>query len=371
MDISKTVNSLKVSTSDIIPIIDISKHTPLKGSIAYNKNDDLLYYATGTEWLLMGGLGLTGSNYSDYIFWNDTTSKWEVDGNTVHIGSSAGQTNQSFNAVAIGTYAGQTGQATNAVAIGADAGRTDQANSAVAIGAFAGYTGQAVSAVAIGKQAGQTGQASNAVAIGNQAGQTDQGESSIAIGNQAGSTFANSIVLNASGSQLNSSSSSGFFVNPIRNITNATVLTYNVNTSEITYSDGKTFVIPHPINKDKHLVHACLEGPEAGIYYRGLSKIENSRFTMIELPEYVKHIGKDFTVQITQLGDENTANVGLLASMVIDGKFKVSYPSSTKETLPSVEFCWHVYGKRGDVEVEPLVSSVKVNGSGPYKWLSS
>ena len=35
----------------------------------------------------------------------------------------------------------------------------------------------------------------------------------------------------------------------------------------------KTFIIDHPIDKNKYLVHGCLEGPEFGVYYRGKSEI--------------------------------------------------------------------------------------------------
>ena len=41
------------------------------------------------------------------------------------------------------------------------------------------------------------------------------------------------------------------------------------------YDSTKTFVIEHPNNVDKFLVHGCLEGPEAGVYYRGKDKIVN------------------------------------------------------------------------------------------------
>ena len=33
------------------------------------------------------------------------------------------------------------------------------------------------------------------------------------------------------------------------------------------------------------------------------------------------------------------------------------------------KFFWHVHGKRADVDVEPLKSTVKVKGNGPYKWI--
>jgi len=46
----------------------------------------------------------------------------------------------------------------------------------------------------------------------------------------------------------------------------------------------KKFDIPHPTKKNHRLAHVCLEGPEAGVYYRG-RLIDNN---VIELPEYWK-----------------------------------------------------------------------------------
>ena len=79
--------------------------------------------ATGKDGLTgaTGATGLisaTGTNYSDYIFWNNNTSTWDVGNTTIHIGSNAGQTSQGLNAVAIGTNAGRTGQGANSIAIG-------------------------------------------------------------------------------------------------------------------------------------------------------------------------------------------------------------------------------------------------------------
>jgi hypothetical protein len=98
-------------------------------------------------------------------------------------------------------------------------------DSAIAIGYGAGIGsaslsgGQNASAVAIGKSAGAVNQGTNAVAIGALAGTLNQN--------------GNSICLNASGSALNTTAS-GFFVNPVRNVTPATtgvtnVLTYTSN----------------------------------------------------------------------------------------------------------------------------------------------
>ena len=77
--------------------------------------------------------------------------------------------------------------------------------------------------IAIGSNAGSSGQGANAVAIGAYAGQTNQG--------------ANTIVLNASGSAVNGTTASAFFVNPIRSTTpQAGFVYYNSNNYEVVYS---------------------------------------------------------------------------------------------------------------------------------------
>lgn len=65
---------------------------------------------------------------------------------------------------------------------------------------------------------------------------------------------------------------------------------------------GKTkkFDIPHPTKKNHRLSHVCLEGPEAGVYYRG--RLTNK--SVIELPEYWKGLvdAETITVNLTPHG---------------------------------------------------------------------
>ena len=131
-----------------------------------------------------GFIGATGVNYSDYIYWNNSTNLWSVDISNVHIGSNAGRINQ---------------------------------------GEFA-------------------------VAIGRNAGQTDQGTNSIAIGRNANVTGANNIFLNATGAQMATfQNTNAFYVNPIRTATTAgatgNVVIYDGVTKEIT-NNQTTFITP-------------------------------------------------------------------------------------------------------------------------------
>ncbi len=185
----------------------------------------------------------------------------------VAFGKNAGTLTQGLQGIAIGESAGYNSQGNFAVAVGYGAGNVNQGQTAVAIGINAGITNQGAYGVAIGNSAG-SGQGQYGIAIGYDTGNT-QSEDSIAIGTQAGkgnttpigintiaigkfaafeSAAANSIILNASGTNL-SPSTSGFFVNPVRytatqDATYDGLAFYNSNTKEIRYSyilDGGAF----------------------------------------------------------------------------------------------------------------------------------
>jgi hypothetical protein len=183
--------------------------------------------------------------------------------NTIAIGNLSGMTGQGDNSVAIGNTAGQSNQGTGCVAVG-QAGATSQGSNSVAIGLFAGNNTQGASAVAIGDNAGQVLQGSNAIAIGVNSGYTSQGVSSIAIGDATGFTSigdysiamgkncdvveSNAIILNATGSTLNATTSGSVFVAPMRNVDGSgfQVLARNAGTGEIiqTLIDASTGFIP-------------------------------------------------------------------------------------------------------------------------------
>ena len=231
----------------------------------------------------------------------------------IGIGANAGNNSQSSDAIAIGHNAGNSTQSSNAIAIGNTAGNNNQNSNSIAIGVYAGESNQFQNSVAIGYFAGQTSQKQYSVAIGNNAGIFNQGSYAIAIGYQAGQSnqAPKSIVINADSTALQNSNVEGFFVNPVRPVTfpvgdtNKTRVVYYTTNNELVYdtSASKTFVIDHPINENKYLVHVCLEGPEAGVYYRGKSTITNNDSVKIELPDYLRHIGSNYTINITRINE--------------------------------------------------------------------
>ena len=135
---------------------------------------------------------------------------------------------------------------------------------------------------------------------------------------------------------------------------------YDIPTNTLNYDLTKSFIIEHPSDTNKLLVHACLEGPEAGVYYRGIGEITNNISTTIKLPDYVEKLASDFTIQITPI--YNGSIVTLNAGEVTNNKFSV-YGETCK-------FYWSVHGKRLEINnIEPNKSEVSIKGSGPYLWI--
>ncbi len=141
-------------------------------------------------------------------------------------------------------------------------------------------------------------------------------------------------------------------------------MVYNATSGAVMVGTGKTFVIDHPTDTDKYLVHACLEGPEAGVYYRGRAEIAaGADSTTVALPHYVHKIASDFTIQITPIYTPEASAGRILAASDTDGK------TFTVHGMPG-PFYWSVHGRRLPVEVEPLRSTATLKGDGPYKYLA-
>ncbi len=164
--------------------------------------------------------------------------------NATAIGFQAAFSGQGASSVAVGDSAGYGSisvQGINAVAIGNRAAFSSQGTGSISIGDNACFSGQGANAVAIGSQAGENNpQGAGAVAIGNQAGRGSvgaQGANAVAVGNLAGQSqaVANSIILNGSGVDL-PAAQAGFFVSPVRNVSQTDALFYNTATKEITYA---------------------------------------------------------------------------------------------------------------------------------------
>jgi hypothetical protein len=312
------------------------------------------------------------------------------------VGPACGFSNQSTNSVGIGNFCGYVNQSSNSVAVGSSSGSYDQASSNVAIGGSAGTFSQGTNSVAIGSEAGTSNQNRNAIAIGYRAAIDNQGTNSIAMGYQSGITAQgqNSVRIGWGGPPHYQSSNCiaiGFaaglntqlqnticigpnvetftqnscYIRPIRTDASpapAGVLTYNTVTGEILQNTGKTFVIDHPDDKDKLLVHACLEGPEVSVFYKGSDYIENNENEMyIYLPTYVKNIAHNFSIFVTSHSTNGTNYSKVIASSCVNNeKFKI---------IGHGKFDWIIYGSLKTPFRDVIDKTVEIKGEGPYTYV--
>lgn len=122
----------------------------------------------------------------------------------------------------------------------------------------------------------------------------------------------------------------------------------------------KHFRIPHPLAPtEKKLVHATLEGPEDGVYYRGEGCLID-RQAEVTLPDYFEALTRPEgrTVHLTAKIDDAGHVPALAASAVVDGRFKVI---AGDDAGASQGFYWEVKAVRADVEpleVEESASSL-------------
>ena len=109
-------------------------------------------------------------------------------------------------------------------------------------------------------------------------------------------------------------------------------------------ADTKSFDIPHPIKKDKRLVHGTLEGPEFGMYQRGTLK-SNLTIEEIPLPAYWGKLVSDYTVQLTAHGNYNVWLVEKHKNM-----FEIKTDADALDGAWKCE--WMVVGRRNDYPLE-------------------
>ena len=144
---------------------------------------------------------------------------------------------------------------------------------------------------------------------------------------------------------------------------------YNSTTSEILYSSTtsnsgtKTFIIDHPVDPDRYLIHACMEGPEVGVYYRGKGEIVDGCSTVVSLPDYVGDLAYEFSIIVSPIYS-GTANPRFRCSEFVERNQFIVYGENGK-------FAWTVYAKRNEIDVEPDKAAVELKGDGPYTWLST
>ena len=124
----------------------------------------------------------------------------------------------------------------------------------------------------------------------------------------------------------------------------------------------KPFDLKHPTKGDGHrLRYACIEGPEAGVYYRGRLKKSN----VIELPYYWKDLvhSDSITVQLQPIGSNQN-----LVIQEFNNEFIVIAEDSTNTDLitdlSTIDCFYHVYSER--IDVNPLIVEYEGNSWEDY-----
>ncbi len=213
-----------------------------------------------TNNLSFPSLTVANANFTNITVSNTTTtSNVAFVGDVIVYGTSARTSIGTSNTIA-----------TTATVIGSNA--AGGVNS-VAIGVHANSSGSGLNATSVGFGAGRYTQGNNTVAIGNLAGNSNQGSNAIAIGNLAGQTnqSTNTIVLNASDSALNTSTSSAFYVSPIRNIPTGSA------TRVFMYYDNVTKeVTTGPVYLSTNNVGISIANPRYTLDVNGETHSENS-----------------------------------------------------------------------------------------------
>lgn len=131
----------------------------------------------------------------------------------------------------------------------------------------------------------------------------------------------------------------------------------------------KTFIIDDPVDKDRYIVHATLEGPEGAVYYRGSARLNHGRAT-VALPHYFEGLTRkeDRTVTLTNVGGFDRIAVEKNGQeKIVNGSFVVV----AEKADSSQEFDWEVKAVRSDgplLVAEPLRKDVQVGGFGPYTY---
>lgn len=119
----------------------------------------------------------------------------------------------------------------------------------------------------------------------------------------------------------------------------------------------KSFKIVHPQDSSKYLIHACLEGPENGVYYRGEGQTGEDGLATITLPDYFEALTAKTgrSVLLTELIEDDDTEMGKVgASRVKDGKFTV------RSEYASQRFYWEVKAVRADVDPLTVTADIGV-----------
>jgi hypothetical protein len=127
-------------------------------------------------------------------------------------------------------------------------------------------------------------------------------------------------------------------------------------------SSLKSFIIDHPTDPDRYLVHACTESPQAGVEYWGDTVLDDQGRAVVTLPDYFEAL----TLPTGRAVSVNTCSDEIKNA-------SATYPENGQFTIhgaPDVRVTWIVKAIRdaGGMLVEPQRDQIDVHGDGPYRY---
>jgi len=132
----------------------------------------------------------------------------------------------------------------------------------------------------------------------------------------------------------------------------------------------KTFIIDHPTDSDRYLVHAAIEGPQNRVYYRGKTTLQHGQ-AFVALPDYFEGLTQE---EHRAVFLQNMSGFDKVTVKTQDGKRikngVLHIVSQDKHSQSIVS--WEVSAVRKDVPdliVAPRVDEVEVLGFGPYRYV--
>lgn len=122
----------------------------------------------------------------------------------------------------------------------------------------------------------------------------------------------------------------------------------------------KSFIIPHPDDPDRYLIHGCTESPHNGVEYWGEADLDGQGAAVVELPGYFEPLTaiEGRSVLVTPVGPAARA---VSATPPRSGRFTI-------HGTPGQRVSWLVKAIRRDVPpllVEPRRDQVDVHGPDP------
>lgn len=127
----------------------------------------------------------------------------------------------------------------------------------------------------------------------------------------------------------------------------------------------KTFIIDHPLDPDRYLIHAALEGPTTDVFYRGVIDLKQGKATIV-LPSYVKDliIADSESILLQNMTGFDTVYV---SDFDLDSN-TIAIMSEQSTSDASVSWELKAVRKNAAFDTEPLKANLKVMGHGPYTY---